>query len=88
MSATQTQQLLQAYQVFFPKGLVGSYVSGEMIPGDGSEISLINPATGDVYLKYHDASESITQQACIAAMAGQQSPTAHREAETAKAHRG
>ena len=72
MSATQTQQLLQAYQVFFPKGLVGSYVSGEMIPGDGSEISLINPATGDVYLKYNDASESIAQQACIAAMAGQQ----------------
>ncbi len=72
MSATQTQQLLQAYQVFFPKGLVGSHVSGEMILGEGSEISLINPATGDVYLKYNDASESIAQQACIAAMAGQQ----------------
>lgn len=71
MSAQQTEQMMKAYRAFFPQGLVGSYVDGELIPGEGNDISLVNPATGDVTLTYKDATETIAQQACAAAVAGQ-----------------
>jgi aldehyde dehydrogenase (NAD+) len=71
MSAQQTEQMMQAYRAFFPQGLVGSYVAGELIPGEGNDISLVNPATGDVYLTYKDAKENVAQQACASAVAGQ-----------------
>jgi acyl-CoA reductase-like NAD-dependent aldehyde dehydrogenase len=71
MSAQQTEQMMQAYRAFFPQGLVGSYVAGELIPGEGNDISLVNPATGDVYLTYKDAKDNVAQQACASAVAGQ-----------------
>ena len=48
MSLNQTEQLLAAYKIFFPDGVVGSYVNGTMLAGEAEPIKLVNPATGDV----------------------------------------
>ncbi|MDN3987183.1 aldehyde dehydrogenase family protein [Zwartia vadi] len=72
MNAQQSKLLLQAYQVFFSQGIVGSYLGGELIEGKGEEISLVNPATGDVYLTYRDATEQVANIACTEAISGQQ----------------
>ena len=72
MSTHQTETLLGAYQKFFPTGVIGSYINGELQPGKGSEISLVNPATGDLFLTYKDAGPDIAKKACAAALAGQQ----------------
>lgn len=69
MNSNQTEELMNAFKKFFPDGVVGSYVNGEILQGEGAEISLVNPATGDVFLKYKDATESIAQKASAAASA-------------------
>lgn len=69
MNSNQTEELMNAFKKFFPDGVVGSYVNGEILQGEGTEISLVNPATGDVFLKYKDATESIAQKASAAASA-------------------
>ncbi|HBI84154.1 MAG TPA: aldehyde dehydrogenase [Alcaligenaceae bacterium] len=69
MNSNQTEQIAQAYRTFFPDGIIGSYIHGEILTGEGTEISLVNPATGDVFLKYKDATESVAQKAAIAASA-------------------
>jgi acyl-CoA reductase-like NAD-dependent aldehyde dehydrogenase len=71
MSANQTEQLMKAYKFFFPDGHIGSYVAGEIVTGEGAEISLINPATGDVFLAYKDATERVAQHASTVASAAQ-----------------
>jgi aldehyde dehydrogenase (NAD+) len=72
MSTHQTEALLAAYKKFFPTGVIGSYINGELQPGTGSEVLLVNPATGDLFLTYKDAGPNIAENACHAALAGQQ----------------
>lgn len=71
MSLNQTEHLLAAYKIFFPDGVVGSYVNGTMLAGEAEPIKLVNPATGDVFLQYHDAGANVAKQAVTAAVAGQ-----------------
>ena len=81
MNLLQTEQLLKTYKVFFPEGLVGSYVNGEMIQGEGAEIKLLNPSTGEVFLQYKDAGEDIAKKAVSAASSGQKVWSALSHAE-------
>jgi acyl-CoA reductase-like NAD-dependent aldehyde dehydrogenase len=81
MNTTQTEALLAAYQHFFPTGVIGSYIKGELQAGSGADISLINPATGDLFITYKDAGTEIATQACDAALAGQKTWGALSHAE-------
>jgi acyl-CoA reductase-like NAD-dependent aldehyde dehydrogenase len=66
-----TEQLLAAYAPFFPEGVIGSYVNGEILAGDGDDIKLVNPATGGAFLSYKDAGTAVVTKAAEAAVAGQ-----------------
>lgn len=81
MDLIQSEQLLNTFKVFFADGIVGSYINGDVIQGDGKEISLVNPSTGDVFLQYKDAGVSIAQKAVAAATTGQQAWSALSHAE-------
>jgi aldehyde dehydrogenase (NAD+) len=81
MKTTQTEQLLAALTPFFPEGVIGSYVNGQIVPGEGKEVALVNPATGAKFLAYHDAGAKVAQQAVSAAAAAQKSWAALSNAE-------
>jgi len=66
-----TEQLLAAYAPFFPEGVIGSYVNGEILAGDGDDIKLVNPTTGGAFLSYKDAGTAVVTKAAEAAVAGQ-----------------
>ncbi|MBC8057600.1 MAG: aldehyde dehydrogenase family protein [Rhizobiales bacterium] len=70
----QTEQLLAAFEPFFPAAQgVGSYVGGELIAGTGvgARVKLINPATGRLFIEYLDAGTGVVAKAAEAAVAGQ-----------------
>lgn len=72
MKTSHTEQLLAAFAPFFPNTkTVGSYVGGELLKGDGQLVSLINPATGGLFLDYADADAAVVTRAADAAIAGQ-----------------
>ena len=71
MNNSQIERLLAAYKTFFPTEVIGSYINGELSPGSGADISLIDPATGELFLTYKDADTEIAKQACDAALVGQ-----------------
>jgi acyl-CoA reductase-like NAD-dependent aldehyde dehydrogenase len=54
-----------------PGGTVGSLVAGEILPGVGARLDLVNPADGRVILSYADAGASVVDQAMHAAAAAQ-----------------
>lgn len=53
----------------FPQGvrIWGSYVAGEIRPGDGWEWAIDDPATGDLLMRFHDASRATIDLAFAAA---------------------
>jgi acyl-CoA reductase-like NAD-dependent aldehyde dehydrogenase len=70
----QTEQLLAAFAAFFPGAdAIGSYVDGRLVTGagDGKQVELVNPATGDLYLTYPDAGGALVARAAESAIAGQ-----------------
>jgi aldehyde dehydrogenase (NAD+) len=81
MTSTSTEQLLAAFAPFFPEGKVGSYIHGEIVPGEGEELALVNPATGAAFLKYRDAGAAVAKQAVSAAAQGQKAWAALSNAE-------
>lgn len=68
MKNSITEQLLAAYASFFPQGKIGSYVNGKLLLGDGAEIALVNPATGQELITYKDAGAAVVEQAAESAM--------------------
>lgn len=76
-----TDQLFAAYAPFFPKGQIGSYVGGDILLGDGADIQLISPATGQQILSYKDAGENVVAQAVTSAVHGQKTWAALSHAE-------
>jgi acyl-CoA reductase-like NAD-dependent aldehyde dehydrogenase len=54
-----------------PGGAVGSFVAGEILPGGGAALDLVNPADGRVILSYADAGATVVDQAMRAAAAAQ-----------------
>lgn len=71
MNSNATEQLLAAFAPFFPDGVIGSYVNGEVLVGDGADVTLVNPATGVAFLSYKDAGAEVVSKAAVAAVAGQ-----------------
>lgn len=71
MNANPTGQLLSAYAQFFPEGVIGSYVNGEILPGDGNPVSLVNPSTAVEFVSYRDAGSAVATKAVLAAVTGQ-----------------
>ncbi|MGM8889125.1 aldehyde dehydrogenase family protein, partial [Psychrobacter sp. 1U2] len=49
----------------------GSLIDGELVAGNGDDIELINPATGQVFLIYRDAGKDIVANAADAAIKAQ-----------------
>lgn len=81
MNTHATEQLLAAFAAFFPDTQIGSYVGGAILPGDGADIALIDPATGQRFLSYQDAGEHVTAAAAQAALEGQRTWAALSHAE-------
>ncbi|MDC9720908.1 MAG: aldehyde dehydrogenase family protein [Gammaproteobacteria bacterium] len=49
----------------------GSWINGELVPGTGDSITLVNPATGKGFLDYKDATETVVTAAADAAQIAQ-----------------
>lgn len=58
-------------QRFLPGGAVGSFVAGEILPGTGERLALVNPADGLPLLDYADAGATVVQAAMDAARPAQ-----------------
>lgn len=58
-------------QRFLPGGAVGSFVAGEILPGTGERLTLVNPADGLPLLDYADAGAPVVQAAMDAARPAQ-----------------
>jgi acyl-CoA reductase-like NAD-dependent aldehyde dehydrogenase len=54
-----------------PGGTVGSFVAGEVLPGTGGELELVNPADGLPILRFRDAGGPVVDAAMQAARAAQ-----------------
>ncbi len=52
-------------------GLVGSLVDGELVPGEGAEVALADPATGGPLLSYADAGATVARAAASGAASAQ-----------------
>lgn len=81
MNLNSTEQLLSAFAQFFPEGIIGSYVNGEIVAGEAGPISLVNPSTGREFMAYRDAGEGVATRAALAAVAGQKTWAALSHAE-------
>lgn len=81
MKSNSTEQLLAVFAPFFPEGIIGSYVNGEILPGEGADVSLVNPSTGLQFLAYKDAGANVASKAALAAVAGQKVWAAMSHAE-------
>ena len=72
MQSNEAEQLLAAFEPFFPDAkFVGSYVGGKLVQGDGAPVVLQNPATGADSLSYRDGGAAVVQLAAEAALAAQ-----------------
>lgn len=65
----QVQQLLT--ELLGEQCAFGSWIGGELIAGLGEEIALINPATGQTFMHYQDASAELVNQAAELAQQAQ-----------------
>ena len=54
-----------------PGGAVGSVVAGEVLPGSGDTLELVNPADGRAFLAFNDAGPGVVDAAMAAARAAQ-----------------
>ncbi|WP_394426231.1 aldehyde dehydrogenase family protein [Vreelandella stevensii] len=50
---------------------LSNWIDGELVAGDGEEITLINPATGEALVSYRDAGAALIERATQAAQRGQ-----------------
>jgi acyl-CoA reductase-like NAD-dependent aldehyde dehydrogenase len=64
-------RIAELLAVLLPGGRVGSFVSGEVLPGTGEMLELVNPADGQVFLTYRDAGAPVVDAAMAAAREGQ-----------------
>lgn len=72
MPSRSSDLLCAGLAQFFPGArTVGSYIGGEYLIGDGPEIALVDPVSGDEFLRYPDAGVTLAARAAQAAVAGQ-----------------
>ncbi len=70
-SITTAARVAQLLAGLLPGGAVGSLVAGEILPGTGAALDLVNPADGQVILSYADAGATVVEAAMAAAREGQ-----------------
>jgi acyl-CoA reductase-like NAD-dependent aldehyde dehydrogenase len=66
-----TQHLDALLAALLPGGRVGSLIAGEIVTGGGDPLELVNPADGQLLLRYADAGAAVVDQAMEAARQGQ-----------------
>ncbi len=72
MKSVLRDALAVALKEFLPNAeAAGSWVGGQLRPGEGELISLINPADGETFMTYRDAGPTVVAEAARAAVAGQ-----------------
>ena len=54
-----------------PGGVIGSVVAGDVLPGTGATLELVNPADGRMILEFQDAGAAVVDAAMAAARAAQ-----------------
>jgi len=65
-------QLREKLAMFIPGVTTpGSWIGGTHVAGDGAEIPLVNPATGQEVLRYRDADAALVDRAAACAVQGQ-----------------
>ena len=69
--ARSEDAVLDLISPWVPRGQeVGSLIGGEVVPGRGEEIELVDPSTGTPFLRYRDAGPDVAAEAMAAAAAG------------------
>jgi len=72
MSTESKSPLLEKLAVFIPGATtLGSWLGGEFVAGDGAEIPVVDPATGQELLRYRDAGSALVDRAAACAAQGQ-----------------
>jgi acyl-CoA reductase-like NAD-dependent aldehyde dehydrogenase len=66
------QRIATLLGTFLPDGRIGSVVAGDVLPGGGATLELVNPAAGHVFATYADAGAAIVDAAMAAAQPAQQ----------------
>src|SRR3712207_2213674 len=64
-------RVLELLQALLPSKEFGSLVAGQILPGNGEIVDLIDPATGKVFLTYADAGPAVIDAAMDAAQQAQ-----------------
>ncbi len=65
------ERVAELLRQVLPGGDAGSFIAGEIVPGSGEELALVNPADGRTILTYADAGAPAVEQAMAAARAAQ-----------------
>lgn len=72
MQPNRKQELTNRISAFFPDmDVLGSYVNGKIIQGNGPTITLIDPATGEDFFSYPDAGADVVNNAAQCAATAQ-----------------
>lgn len=66
-----TSRIATLLAQFWPGGAMGSYVAGEILPGTGAALDLVDPASGQVFASFADAGAPVVDAAMAAARAAQ-----------------
>ena len=67
----QAERIAEIFKSFFSGGEIGSFVNGEVITGTGAELHLIDPASGQVFVSFKDADQSVIDAAMDSAARAQ-----------------
>ncbi len=70
VAATRARRLAELIQLFLPEGRIGSVIAGEVMPGSGEEIELVDAFTGRRLAAYADGGAQAADAAIAAAASG------------------
>nr|WP_244610321.1 aldehyde dehydrogenase family protein [Microvirga pakistanensis] len=71
VSVDSSARVLELLQDLLPSKEIGSLVAGQILPGNGEAVELVDPATGKVFLTYADAGSAVVDAAMEAAREAQ-----------------
>ena len=71
INVDDSARVLELLRDILPSKDIGSLVAGEILPGSGESVELVDPATGKVFLTYADAGPAVIDAAMDAAQVAQ-----------------
>ncbi|GGF42298.1 aldehyde dehydrogenase [Aliidongia dinghuensis] len=71
LDIAQDARIAELLSGFLPGKAIGSWVGGEVLPGTGETVDLIDPASGQPFAAYKDADEAVIDSAMEAAQKAQ-----------------